>query len=199
MQPLTISIRRNNTQYVDVGLVLLPDLRIGSTIQWMTTRPFPPRWRWPLKSLVAVVSVIALATSLAIILFLASDTSPGVGWVRVASVDDARQRRIAFLPELDAYVIADPQHSPLTLIARSPQIGVRVVYCPSSTWFEDPTHGSKFDRLGRYALGPAPRGLDRMATIVLDGQVWINPDQITLGPPREEHAQSPPAGPFCVF
>jgi hypothetical protein len=163
----------------------------------MTTSASQSRRRWPVKSLVAIATVIAFMTGLAIILFVASDSSPGAGWVHVASFDDVRQRGIVFLPELDAYVMADSRQPPLTLVARSPQMGERVVYCPSSTWFEDPAHGSKFDRLGRYALGPAPRGLDRLATVVLDGQVWTNPDHITLGPPREEHAQSPPAGPFC--
>jgi len=76
-------------------------------------------------------------------------------------------------------------------------MGEPVEYCPSSDWFEDPAHGSKFDRLGRYELGPAPRGLARMRTVVLDGVVWVNPSEVTLGPPRGEHAARP-AGPFCT-
>jgi hypothetical protein len=102
-----------------------------------------------------------------------------------------------YVAELDAYVVADPPQSPIALLARSPQMGEPVEYCPSSDWFEDPAHGSKFDRLGRYELGPAPRGLDRMASIVADGVVWVDPTEITLGPPREEKAAAP-AGPFCT-
>jgi hypothetical protein len=63
-------------------------------------------------------------------------------------------------------------------------------------WFEDQAHGAKFDRLGRYVLGPAPRGLDRLATLVLDGVVWVNPNEVTLGPLRGSHDVKP-AGAFC--
>ena len=63
-------------------------------------------------------------------------------------------------------------------------------------WFEDPAHGTKFDRLGNYELGPAPRGLDRLATLVQDGVVWVNPNEVTLGPPRGSH-DIKPTGPFC--
>lgn len=164
----------------------------------MTSSASRSRRHWPVKSLMVSGMVIAVTTGLAIGLFVVTDSSPGGGWVRVGSIDDVRQRGVLFVPELDAYVIADSQQPPLTLVARSPQMGERVVYCSSSTWFEDQAHGSKFDSLGRYALGPAPRGLDRLATVVLDGQVWTNPDDITLGPPRAAHAKRPPAGPFCV-
>jgi Rieske Fe-S protein len=101
-----------------------------------------------------------------------------------------------FLSELRAYVVADPPRTPIALQARSPHLGEPVVYCQSSMWFEEPAHGAKFDRLGRYVLGPAPRGLDRLATIVQDGVVWVNPNEITLGPARGEH-DSRPGGPFC--
>jgi hypothetical protein len=49
--------------------------------------------------------------------------------------------------------------------------------------FEDPAHGTKFGRLGNNELGPAPRGLDHLATIVQDGIVWVNPKEVTPGPP----------------
>jgi hypothetical protein len=35
----------------------------------------------------------------------------------------------------------------MALLARSPHLGERVMYCPSSMSFEDPAHGDKFDRL----------------------------------------------------
>ena len=103
------------------------------------------------------------------------------------------------LPDVPAYVVADPPQTPLALLALSPHLGERVNYCLSSTWFEDPVHGDKFDRLGNYMVGPAPRGLDRLATLVQDGVVWVNPNEITLGPPRgSQVAFEPPAGPFCT-
>jgi hypothetical protein len=64
-------------------------------------------------------------------------------------------------------------------------------------WFEEPAHGDKFDWLGNYVLGPAPRGLDELATVVQDGEVWVNPNEITLGSTRGSHDVKPPAGTFC--
>jgi len=148
-------------------------------------------------SLVVGAGLGASLTGLAILLFSRSDGSPGPGWVRVGTVDQVRTKQIVYVAELHAYVVADPPQSPIALLARSPQMGEPVEYCPSSDWFEDPAHGSKFDRLGRYELGPAPRGLDRMATVVLEGVVWVDPTEITLGPPRGEAAAAP-AGPFCT-
>jgi hypothetical protein len=124
--------------------------------------------------------------------------SVGDGWVRVGALEELRSREVVFLPRLDAYMVTDAHGTPVTLVARSTQMGEPVVYCPTSMWFEDSAHGSKFDRLGRYALGPAPRGLDRLITVVHDGVVWVDPSRELLGPPREDAAQIPPAGPFCV-
>ena len=148
-------------------------------------------------SLVVGAALGASLTGLAILLFSKSDGSPGPGWVRVGTLEQIRTKRVVYVAELHAYVVADPPQSPIALLARSPQMGEPVEYCPSSDWFEDPAHGSKFDRFGRYELGPAPRGLDRMASIVLDGVVWVDPTEITLGSPREEKAAAP-AGPFCT-
>jgi hypothetical protein len=148
-------------------------------------------------SLVVGAAIGASLTGLAILLFSKSDGSPGPGWVRVGTLDQVRTKQVLYVAELHAYVVADPPQSPIALLARSPQMGEPVEYCPSSGWFEDPAHGSKFDRLGRYELGPAPRGLDRMASIVADGIVWVDPTEITLGPPRGEKAAAP-AGPFCT-
>jgi Rieske Fe-S protein len=117
----------------------------------------------------------------------------------VGSIEDVRSQSVVLLPEVPAYVVADPPQTPLAVLARSPHLGERVHYCQSSTWFEDPLHGDKFDRLGNYMVGPAPRGLDRLATLVQDGVVWVNPNEIELGPPRGSRgAYEPPAGPFCT-
>lgn len=155
-------------------------------------------WRRP-PLLVSLVTIIGVLVSLAVarFVFSASATSPGAGWVRVGSVQEVRAEGVVLLSELPAYVVADPPRSPITFLARSPHLGERIVYCQSSEWFEDPAHGAKFDRLGNYVLGPATRGLDRLATLVQDGVVWVNPNQITLGPERGSHNVKPPAGPFC--
>jgi hypothetical protein len=161
--------------------------------QVVATRPSPTSRR---SLLIPLVAVFAILVGLAIARFSASDNSPGAGWVRVGSIQDVRSQGVVLLPEVPAYVVVDPPRTTMALLARSPHLGERVVYCPSSMWFEDPAHGDKFDRLGNYVLGPAPRGLDRLATLVQDGVVWVNPNEITLGPPREPHDVRP-AGPFC--
>lgn len=137
-----------------------------------------------------------IVASAAAIRFLLVDNGLGADWVRVGDVRDVRARGVVSLPGVHAYVVADATKKPITLLARSPQNGERVVYCRSSTWFEDPAHGSKFDHLGRYALGPAPRGLARLATLLRDGVVWVDPHVVSPGPPRGSH-QFRPAGPFC--
>jgi Rieske Fe-S protein len=146
--------------------------------------------------LVIGVVAVSLLLGLAIVRSLVAEPSPGAGWVRVGSIQDVRSRGVVSLPQVPAYVVVDPPRSPIALLARSTHLGERIIYCPSSGWFEDPAHGTKFDRLGNYELGPAPRGLDRLATLVEDGVVWVNPNEVTPGPPRGSHDVKP-AGPFC--
>ena len=146
--------------------------------------------------LVTCLVAVSLLLGLAVFRFLVAEWSPGAGWVRVGSIQDVRSRGVVPLPEVPAYVVVDPPRTPIALLARSTHLGERVIYCRSSGWFEDPAHGTKFDRLGNYELGPAPRGLDRLATLVQDGVVWVNPNEVTLGPPRGSH-DIKPTGPFC--
>jgi Rieske Fe-S protein len=146
--------------------------------------------------LVIGVVAVSLLLGLAIVRSLVAEPSPGAGWVRVGSIQDVRSRGVVSLPQVPAYVVVDPPRSPIALLARSTHLGERIIYCPSSGWFEDPAHGTKFDRLGNYELGPAPRGLDRLATLVEDGVVWVNPNEVTPGPPRGSHDVKP-ARPFC--
>ena len=116
----------------------------------------------------------------------------GAGWVRVGSVQNVRAKGVVLLPEIPAYLVANPPRTPIAFLALSTHLGERIVYWQSSMWFEDPAHGTKFDRLGDYADGPAPRGLDRVATLVLDGEVWVNPTEITAGAPRGAHPSGLP-------
>jgi hypothetical protein len=146
--------------------------------------------------LVIGVVAVSLLLGLAVVRSLVAEPSPGAGWVRVGSIQDVRSQGVVSLPQVPAYVVVDPPRSPIAVLARSTHLGERIIYCPSSGWFEDPAHGTKFDRLGNYELGPAPRGLDRLATLVQDGVVWVNPNEVTLGPPRGSH-DIKPTGPFC--
>jgi cytochrome b6-f complex iron-sulfur subunit len=88
----------------------------------------------------------------------------------------------------------------MPLYQRCVHLGCRVPFCQQSQWFECPCHGSKYNRVGEYQLGPAPRGLDRFkVTVTSSGDVIVDTSQIILGPPRGTNTiDEPPQGPFCV-
>jgi len=135
--------------------------------------------------LVIAVAVVALAATTMLLAKLFNESSsPGPSWVRAGSVSEVQRRQVVYVPEARAFVVAASSTSPLALYARSPHLGERVRYCASSGWFEDRAHGAMFDGLGRYILGPAPRGLDRFEVRVIDGDVWVDTANLMLGPPR---------------
>lgn len=73
------------------------------------------------------------------------------------------------------------------LYQRCPHLGCKPNPCLKNFWFECPCHGSRYDRLGIKAagaqFGPAPRSMDRFATIVdAAGVLTIDTGKITLGP-----------------
>ncbi len=71
------------------------------------------------------------------------------------------------------------------LYQRCPHLGCKPNFCTKNHWFECACHGSRYDRLGTKIdkLGPAPRSLDRFATVVsADGVLTVNTAAITLGP-----------------
>jgi len=61
-------------------------------------------------------------------------------------------------------------------------------------WFRNPCHGETYDLSGRCFAGPCPRGLDRFAVTVRDGQVVVDVNELILGPPSDGQATpvSPP-------
>jgi cytochrome b6-f complex iron-sulfur subunit len=87
----------------------------------------------------------------------------------------------------------------MSLYQRCVHLGCRVPFCGQSKWFECPCHGSKYNGAGEYELGPAPRGLDRFHTEIVDGRVMVDTSEIVLGPPRgTDTISQPPQGAFCV-
>jgi cytochrome b6-f complex iron-sulfur subunit len=123
--------------------------------------------------------------------------TPGPGWIRGAARSVIRAQGVVLVEEAHAFLVDTGGAIPLAVSTRSPQLGETVIYCRTSGWFEDPMHGSKFDPLGRYTVGPAPRGLDRFAVRVLDGVAWIDSAAVTPGPPRGSPTTAP-AGAFCA-
>ena len=101
----------------------------------------------------------------------------------VVLYDPAEQR---FLPGADP--VGDGRAVNVrALYQRCPHLGCKPNPCVKNFWLECPCHGSRYDRLGIKALGPqygpAPRSMDRFATIVDDaGVLTVNTGKITLGP-----------------
>ncbi len=90
----------------------------------------------------------------------------------------------------------------MALYQKCVHLGCRVPFCVQSQWFECPCHGSKYNRVGEYRDGPAPRGMDRFPVIVRQGTVQVDTSTArdANGPPRgvETIGQEAPEGPFCV-
>jgi hypothetical protein len=147
-----------------------------------------------------VVAGIALATVAIVVAAIGvgvPERSPGPAWLRGAAMSVVRSDGPIYVRAADAFLVAVGPGKAIAISARSPQMGEPVRYCASNGWFEDPAHGSNFDGLGRYVMGPAPHGLDRLAVRYVGGVVWIDPAVVREGPPRgTPHTR--PAGPFCV-
>ncbi len=87
----------------------------------------------------------------------------------------------------------------VALWQRCVHLGCRVPWCQSSQWFECPCHGSKYNKVGEKKDGPAPRGLDRFAVEVADGNLIVNTGVIFQGPPfGTDTTGQKPEGPACV-
>jgi cytochrome b6-f complex iron-sulfur subunit len=89
----------------------------------------------------------------------------------------------------------------MALYQKCVHLGCRVPFCQVSQWFECPCHGSKYNRVGEWTDGPAPRGLDRFPVRLKNGTVQVDTgtarDQ--NGPPRgTDTIKQNPEGPFCV-
>ncbi|MEX0991748.1 MAG: hypothetical protein WD004_05710 [Actinomycetota bacterium] len=155
------------------------------------------------RSRILVAATLGLAVVfiavLAMALVRAGHNGPaGEGWENAGSLEELDATRVVKVPDQTVYLVASDL-TPLALSAVDPHLGEIIAYCESSGWFEDPDHGSKYDGQGYYAMGPSPRGMDRVAVTVFQGDVWIQPANDTEGPPRgaDNPAHEDPRGPFC--
>jgi cytochrome b6-f complex iron-sulfur subunit len=87
----------------------------------------------------------------------------------------------------------------MALYQKCVHLGCRVPFCQVSQWFECPCHGSKYNRVGEYRDGPAPRSMDHFRVFVENGTVNVDTSEVILGPPRGTNTTGQdPEGPFCV-
>ena len=87
----------------------------------------------------------------------------------------------------------------VALYQKCPHLGCRVPNCPTSQWIECPCHGSQFNRVGEKKGGPAPRGMDRFAVSINNGNVVIDTGAVFGGPAIGTNTTGQEAeGPHCV-
>ena len=116
-----------------------------------------------------------------------------------------------FVPEAKAYVVPAPPSlgeqyegknveaaGLMALFQRCVHLGCRVPWCAPSQGFECPCHGSKYDFVGGYFAGPAPRNLDRFVVEVVGGNFIIRTGTIIETPRAPDQLVPYPQGPSCI-
>lgn len=159
--------------------------------------------------------------ALAFLSFLWPKVTGGFGSdVRAGSVTDLLDQAFnadgsvtpVFIPEARAYVVPAPtvistQYEGrgvdagglMALFQRCVHLGCRVPWCQPSQGFECPCHGSKYNGVGEYFAGPAPRNLDRFVVEATDaGDFIIKTGTIIETPRAIEKSVEYPLGPSCI-
>ncbi len=116
-----------------------------------------------------------------------------------------------FIPEAKAYLVpAPPTLSEqfagksveagglMALFQRCVHLGCRVPWCATSQGFECPCHGSKYDAIGEYFGGPAPRNLDRFVVELVDDRFIIKTGTVIQTPRAPTRSVVYPQGPSCI-
>lgn len=115
-----------------------------------------------------------------------------------------------FVPEARAYVVPAPTVSDqfvgksvdavglMALFQRCVHLGCRVPWCGPSQGFECPCHGSKYNSIGEYSAGPAPRNLDRFAVEIRNDRFIIRTGTILETPRASGLTVDYPQGPSCI-
>jgi cytochrome b6-f complex iron-sulfur subunit len=98
-----------------------------------------------------------------------------------------------------APVFAGMEAGVVALYQKCPHLGCRVPECSSSQWFECQCHGSQYNRVGEKKGGPAPRGMDRFAVSISNGNLTIDTGSVFAGPAVGVNTTGQEAeGPHCV-
>jgi len=77
-------------------------------------------------------------------------------------------------------------------------LGCRVPWCGSSQGFECPCHGSKYNSIGEYVAGPAPRNLDRFEVFVRDNRLIVKTGSVIGTSRAPVKSVLYPQGPSCI-
>ena len=112
----------------------------------------------------------------------------------------------AYVLPLDAAAAANSQFSTGSTITeglvavyqRCVHLGCRVPWCNSSQGFECPCHGSKYNMVGEYFAGPAPRNLDRFNVANVNGRLVIDTGTIIESPRAPGMSVKYPQGLSCI-
>jgi cytochrome b6-f complex iron-sulfur subunit len=116
-----------------------------------------------------------------------------------------------FVPEARAYLVPAPDtlseqfaDQPvvagglMALFQRCVHLGCRVPWCATSVGFECPCHGSKYNVIGEYFDGPAPRNLDRFAVEVVGDRFIVRTGTIIESARAHTLSVNYPQGPSCI-
>ena len=116
-----------------------------------------------------------------------------------------------FIPEARAYVVPAPtslseqyegrsveSDGLMALFQRCVHLGCRVPWCGPSQGFECPCHGSKYNSIGEYFAGPAPRNLDRFVVESVGGRFIIKTGSPIETPRAPTLSVNYPQGPSCI-
>ena len=116
-----------------------------------------------------------------------------------------------FIPEARAYLVPAPANPSeqfeglnvaaeglMALFQRCVHLGCRVPWCAPSQGFECPCHGSKYNVIGEYFGGPAPRNLDRFEVEIRGNNFVIKTGSIIQSPRAPELSVEYPQGPSCI-
>ncbi len=119
-----------------------------------------------------------------------------------------------FVPEAKAYIVPITSESQsgsqftddlkvvaggfVALWQKCVHLGCRVPWCGSSQGFECPCHGSKYNSLGEYFAGPAPRNLDRFEVAEQNGRFIVKTGSVIRTNRAPVRNASYPQGPSCI-
>lgn len=116
-----------------------------------------------------------------------------------------------FIPEARTYLVPAPDSLSeqfegksveaaglMALFQRCVHLGCRVPWCGPSQGFECPCHGSKYNSVGEYFAGPAPRNLDRFVLELRGNNLIIKTGSIIETPRAPFRSVDYPQGPSCI-